>query len=217
MQNVPTSLMFEAVRKMLSWLHIRKPQTWVCGVTHHQRYECMGVMTMIHKHMAGRAHTSILDAGCSDGTAAKYCMSFLRELNHKVSLVGVDQDKRRIKNAQKDSNEIKFICTDIRQLEFKNQFDIVICLNVIRYIDAKSKKEILQKISRMLKPDGMLVTGINKCDMKLMNLPVLEPPSCPRHNWLQRWVLQCKRPLGAQNDTRMISRKKVEEYANLCI
>ena len=163
-----------------------------------------------------RNQTSLLDAGCSDGTATKDCMSFLRKHGHKVSLVGVDQDKARIKKAQNDSNGVEFVCADLKEIKFEGQFDIIICLNAIRYIDMESKKTILQNLAQMLKPDGMMVTGINRHDMKRMNLPVFVPPRCPRHNWIQRQLLLCLRPLDEQNDTRMIDRRKVEEYANLC-
>ena len=205
------------MNKILACLHVRKPQTWPCGITHHHRYECMGATTLIHKQIIGRPHTSLLDVGCSNGTATKDCMSFLKRHGHKVSLMGIDIDKTRINSAQKNSNGVKFICTDLKRLKPENQFDIIICLNVIRYIDMKSKKEILQNIAQRLKPNGMLVTGINKHDMRQMNLPVLDPPNCPQHNWIQRRLLLCLRPLGDQNDTRMISRSKVEEYVNLCI
>ena len=68
--------------------------------------------------------------------------------------------QRESKKARENSNDIEFLCSGILDLEFENEFDIILCLNVIRYISDDSKTKVLHKLAQMLKPDGVLVTGI---------------------------------------------------------
>ena len=108
---------------------------------------------------------------------------------------------RMQRESKKNSNDIEFLCSGILDLEFENEFDIILCLNAIRYISDDSKAKVLHKLAQMLKPDGVLVTGINARDMKLMNLPVHNPPRCARHNWLSQQIpLVCNRLYGRSND-----------------
>ena len=189
---------------------------WMCGMTNRYRYECMGVTTLLQKQLVGKIQTRILDAGCSDGRATKGCKAFLENNKHVVSFVGADQDATRVKKARENSNDIEFLCSGILDLEFENEFDIILCLNVIRYISDDSKAKVLHKLAQMLKPDGVLVTGINARDMELMDLPVHNPPRCTRHNWLfQQIPLVCNRLYGRSNDTRIINQMKTLEYAKL--
>ena len=98
---------------------------------------------------------------------------------------------------------------------------MVLCLNVIRFVLPKSKSEMLRCMDEMLKPDGVLITGINSHDMKKMNMHVLSPPKCMHRKTFVRMHKPfhgradfCVR-LIIGNDTRMISRGKVNEYAEL--
>ena len=52
--------------------------------------------------------------------------------------------------ANKDPCGINFLCSDIESMEFENEFDVVLCLNVIRRVSYKSKARILQNIAKML-------------------------------------------------------------------
>ena len=204
-------------------LNIFRPNVWRCGITHSHRYECMGASTLISGHIAGKRSARILDAGCSEGKASRDCKMLLEKNGCAVSFVGVDQDKGRISRANKDPCGINFLCSDIESLEFENEFDVILCLNVIRHVSHESKTRILQNIARMLKPSGMLITGISRQDMMQMNLPASEPPECTKHTmFLFRYSsafrylsFTCNRPGNSDNDTRMIGREKVYEYAKI--
>ena len=183
----------------------------------------MGVNTLISGHIAGKTGARILDAGCSEGKAARDCKTLLEKKGCEVSFVGVDQDEGRVDMANKDPCGINFLCSDIESMEFENEFDAVLCLNIIRRVSYKSKSRILQSIAKMLKPNGVLITGISRQDMRQMNLPVSEPPECTRHTMflfrhssMFRYLsFTCNRPGNSENDTRMIGREKVYEYAKL--
>ena len=203
-------------------INLLRPKIWSCGITHHYRYECMGVTTLIEKHIADQKSTRVLDAGCSNGVAVKDCKMWLENRGYSASFVAVDRDEKRINKACRSHDDIKFLCSDITSLEFENEFDVILCLNVIRRISFKTKAQILQKITKMLKPDGVLITGISKQDVKRMGLLTQEPPRCTRHTmFLFRSIIfrhlpfTCNRPGRHDNDTYMISREKVLEYAKL--
>ena len=182
----------------------------------------MGVTTLIEEHVADQKSTRILDAGCSNGASIKDCKMLLKNRGYTASFVAVDRDKKRINKARKNPDDIEFLCSDIVSLEFENEFDVILCLNVIRRISFETKAQILQKIAKMLKPDGVLITGISKQDMKWMGLLIQEPPRCTRHTmFLFRHIIfrylsfTCNRPGSHDNDTRIINREKILEYAKL--
>ena len=188
---------------------------WKNGRTCRHRYECMGATTLIMKHANNIPKCSILDAGCSNGVATKDCMSFLKNNDYDVSIVAVDRNRRRIYSTKKNYNGIKFYCNEITDLVLKNKFDTVLCLNVIRFINYKSKAGILRKISDMLKSDGILLTGVSKKDMCEMGLTYLEPPKCAlNHMFLYHWIF-ASRPICKYNDTQVLTKNQILAYANL--
>ena len=132
----------------------------------------------------------------------------------------VDQNRHRIESARKNDCGVRFIHSDIECLK-EEKFDVILCLNVIRFVLPKPKSEILRCMAEMLKPDGVLITGISGRDMNKMDLHVRRPPGCtlrkaflPLHKIFPSRTDICVRPIVG-NDTRMISRKKVVEYAEL--
>ena len=156
-----------------------KSAKWKQGTTSRHRYECMGATTLIQEHINDRQNIRILDAGCSDGRATKDCKMWLEKIGHDVLFTGVDQDKHRIESARKNDCGVRFIHSDIECLK-EEKFDVILCINVIRFVLPKPKSEMLRCMADMLKPDGVLITGINGNDMKNMNLHVRRPPKCIR-------------------------------------
>ena len=47
----------------------------------------------------------------------------------------------------------------IRDLPFREPFDIVFCRNVMIYFDAATQRQVLERIHRVMKPGGMLFVG----------------------------------------------------------
>ena len=180
----------------------------------------MGATTLISEHIGGKKNIRILDAGCSNGMATKDCKMWLERMGYDMSFVAIDQDKQRIESARKNDCGVRFIHADIECLKGE-KFDVILCLNVIRFVLPKSKSEMLRCMAEMLKSDGVLITGISGCDMNKMNLYVRRPPGCtlrkaclPLHKIFPSRTDICVRPIIG-NNTRLISRKKVVEYAEL--
>ena len=185
---------------------------WTVGRTCRHRYECMGVSTLIAGYTNGKQ--KILDAGCSRGVAINDCVSFLKNKGHGVDVTAVDRDYDRIAQADKNG-DVKFICSEIQNLTFKREFNVILCLNVIRFIKNKQKVKTLRKIASMLKNDGIVITGISKKDMREMGLIYFEPPKCAlNHNFLYHWMHLCK-PTCKYNDTQSLTKLHVMKYINL--
>ena len=191
-----------------------KLDVWRLGTTHKDRYVCMGTATLIMEHAKGKMHMHVLDAGCSNGKAIINCKSYLESYGLDVSAVAVDCDQRRIEKAKENPSGVEFMHEDITNLKFEDKFDVVICLNVIRFVKNASKAKILQSIHSMLRPGGMLVTGVSKKHAKALDLGG-GVPKCPSsHSTLYHYV-HGSRPAGKHDDTRALSKEQVLKYACL--
>ena len=132
----------------------------------------------------------------------------------------VDQNRHHIESARKNDCGVRFIHSDIECLKEK-KFDVILCLNVIRFVLPKPKSELLRCMAGILKPDGVLITGISRRDMNKMNLCVKRSPKCmysktfvQMHKPFHGMANFCVRPIVG-NDTRMIDRKNIIEYAEI--
>ena len=185
------------------------------GYTLRYRYECMGATTLILKHAVKNKTLRILDAGCSSGKATMDCKSCLEENGYDVSMVAVDRDKKRIRTAMSRHGTIECKCSEITDLQFENEFDIILCLNTIRFVSDKSKSLILRKLNRMLKPNGILITGISEMARTVTGMAGSEPPKCARNHSDKYHV---KRNCGVvfdSNDTRSFTISQILKYAEL--
>ena len=107
----------------------------------------------IQKH----SFDSLLDLGCGAG---RLIIKFAKYFHHITAL---DPDLRRINNAKKNiaANNIQNVsyiqspfCADI--LEADN-FDVVICNQIIQHIDTRTIEPMIQGIFKILKSNGIFV------------------------------------------------------------
>ena len=188
-----------------------KFDVWCLGTTHKDRYVCMGAATLIMEYAKGKVRVRVLDAGCSDGKAIINCKSYLENYGLGVSAVAVDCDQKRIEKAKENSGGVEFMHEDITNLKFEDKFDVVVCLNVIRFVKNASKAKILQSIHRILRPGGMLVTGVSKKHAKALDLDECVPKCPSSHSTLYHYV-HGSRPVGKHDDTRALSKEQVLKY-----
>ncbi|MDC0056590.1 bifunctional 2-polyprenyl-6-hydroxyphenol methylase/3-demethylubiquinol 3-O-methyltransferase UbiG [Alphaproteobacteria bacterium] len=104
----------------------------------------------------------ILDLGCGGGLTCEP----LARLKAKVT--GVDFVKQNIevaKNHAKISKlQINYIHEDLDSLKIKKKYDIVLLLEILEHLD--NWKNIILKIKKILKPNGLLViSSINKTSL----------------------------------------------------
>ena len=97
----------------------------------------------------------ILDLGCGTG---RHSLELVRQ---GFSVVGVEISKELVEIANKDADEqgleAEFIEADLRELDFENEFDIVLNLNdgAIGYFETDEENHrSFEVISRALKPGG---------------------------------------------------------------
>ena len=97
----------------------------------------------------------ILDLGCGPGNVAK----FLYELNQDYTIVGIDLSEEMIKLARQNvpQNSVMFKVRDIRDLEIEEtMYDAVIASFCIVHLENDETKNLLKKINKMLRKNGML-------------------------------------------------------------
>jgi 2-polyprenyl-3-methyl-5-hydroxy-6-metoxy-1,4-benzoquinol methylase len=91
------------------------------------------------------ANASVFDVGCGNGDLLK----FLRARNPSMELIGVE-----LSDLPK-SEGIRFIKSDIFELNLDQKFDLVVTLAVIEHVG--DVRAFVEKLARFLKPGGKLV------------------------------------------------------------
>lgn len=127
-------------------LHI-KDQSWV--------EDTENQVDFIIKTLELSGHERILDLGCGFG---RHSLSFARK---GFSVVGVDITKEYIddavQSARNESLDIEFMLSDIRDIKYKNEFDVVLNLadGAIGYFDSDEENlRAFDIISQALKTGG---------------------------------------------------------------
>ncbi len=95
---------------------------------------------------------SILEIGCGPGTWTEIIAQKCK------NLVAVDISSEMLNEAKRrcsGQKNIKFIHSDIMDVELKDKFEKIFCVRVLEYV--ANKKALLKKLSLMLKKNGRLV------------------------------------------------------------
>ncbi len=129
-------------------------------------------VSFLIKEMGLCGNERILDLACGYG---RHALEFARRGFH---VVGVDITKDYIDDAcretEKQSLPIEFILSDIRNVSFENEFDVIINMadGAIGYLenDAENLK-IFDVISRALKPGGLHFMDIMSADYADIHYP----------------------------------------------
>lgn len=108
--------------------------------------------------MAGRG-ARILDAGCGPGRVG----AILFDRGHAV--VGVDGDPELIAAAEGDHPGPTWLTCDLAELDLPENgiaepFDLIVCAgNVMAFLAASTRRDVLEGLRAHLAEDGRLVTG----------------------------------------------------------
>ena len=107
----------------------------------------------------------ILDFGSGEGITSDH----FAEFNH---VVAVEPWEDMLKDAWTD-HDYRQVVGDIKALcEFEdNRFDIIICHNVLEYIE--DKESVVQELARVLKPDGFISVVKHNRNGRVMQMSVL--------------------------------------------
>lgn len=94
----------------------------------------------------------ILEVACGDG---KFTPLLCRE---GVKVLGIDLSEESINLAQKRGIDARFEVMDATHLRFDNEFDGVVCINLLHHLGSKQDiKRVVEGMSRALKPRGKLL------------------------------------------------------------
>jgi len=97
----------------------------------------------------------ILDAGCGNGLVTKYFC------DKGFDVVAFDSSENMLKIAKNRCPQAKFIKSDIRQINFKdNSFDAIFCYAVLIHISKTECKKVLKNFTNILKPEGFLFVNV---------------------------------------------------------
>ena len=103
--------------------------------------------------------SKVLDLGCGGGLL---CEAMTES---GADVVGIDASLKTIEIAKKHANEknlkIDYLNTDIESFNYKENFDAVICFELIEHVP--NPNELIAQISKLIKPNGKLfLSTINR-------------------------------------------------------
>ena len=118
------------------------------------RIRAYHILRLASKHI--KAGCDVLDAGCGLG---RHAFSLARKYP-SVSIVGVDVSGENISicNGIRRKNHfegIEFHKGDLRSLDLERRFDVIICSDVLEYIEEDNR--VLDNFRRLLKENGRLI------------------------------------------------------------
>lgn len=95
---------------------------------------------------------NILDLACGPGNTIK-C---IRENIENVKITGIDLSEKMLEIAKETNPKDIFIKQDLRELEISNKYDVIIMSFCIVHLFEEEAKELLKKVSNILKENGKL-------------------------------------------------------------
>ena len=85
----------------------------------------------------------VLDAGCGSGIVA-----FLLETHKDCTGVGVDIRQECVEFASGKIPAFKFHQGDVRDFSIDNQFDVVLCMEVLEHFEPQDRIKIINRVVR---------------------------------------------------------------------
>jgi SAM-dependent methyltransferase len=100
--------------------------------------------------------TRVLDVGCATGDFT-YLLS--RRLPHLTTLIGVDFASRAVERARRRFPDLTFATDSLFSVAdtFGHAFDIVVCLEVMYYVERDQQRAALRALKRALRPGGYAI------------------------------------------------------------
>jgi len=111
----------------------------------------------ISKNLDIHKETKILDCGCGGG---KFSVKLAKK---GANVTGIDISKELLKhantNAKHNHVNIDFLNIKIKEIEFKNEFDAVICMGVLQHIVEENKFNLaVEKLIKSTKKGKYIIT-----------------------------------------------------------
>ncbi len=98
-----------------------------------------------------KGNETVLDLGCGDGILTEQ----LAALVPYGKVLGIDASVGMLETARKlTSNNLKFVCMDINNINFTNEFDIIFSNAALHWV--KGHEQLLKNTYQALKPNGAI-------------------------------------------------------------
>ena len=97
----------------------------------------------------------VLDIGCGEGGDA----IFLAKKGFKVTAIDISETgiKNLLQKAQKEKVKIDAKVKDIVKFEFNKKYDVILCLNILQFLNKKQVYNLIKKMKKNTKKDGLNV------------------------------------------------------------
>ncbi|SDZ37811.1 class I SAM-dependent methyltransferase [Bacillus sp. 166amftsu] len=122
------------------------------------------------KRLIPNKNVKILDLGCGQG---RITIPLAKEGYNIIGLdASADLLNEAMYRAEKEKVNVNFLHEDMRQISYYNEFDIILNMGTaFGYIENSNEdEEVLAKIYKALKPDGIFIQETENREMKLKNL-----------------------------------------------
>lgn len=134
-------------------LYLLDPDPFGCETYTYERQKANDLIGALH----GQRFVNILDLGCGTGVLTK-------ELSHlSKTVTAIDFSERAIDIALRkcQASNIKFQCNDIRNLALQERYDLIVCSEVLYYLNSQELVQFLKKI-RNSQEDGTILVTVGK-------------------------------------------------------
>ena len=189
---------------------------WNCNWTWPRRYDHFGTTGYALSYLERMDEATMIDVGCSTGEALSECKKCLAKHGVHIHTIGIDISGKVAKKAKKNLDE--FVGDDVLGVSaYEGQADIVLCMNVERFVSSDIKSRIMEKCAWFLNEDGMLITGVKPRYRKRLNLEqpsTMVPEIVCRGEHLTARLGDLLRPIYPK-DTRMMSRNEALHYVEM--
>ncbi|MFH1664388.1 MAG: class I SAM-dependent methyltransferase [archaeon] len=99
----------------------------------------------------------VLDLGAGTGNSS---MAILHACP-KASIIGYDLSKKMVEktNERFSKFDYKGVCDNVLNIDFDNEFDLIVSSIVLHHLNDKEKQEVYKKIFKALKGKGVFILG----------------------------------------------------------
>ncbi len=106
------------------------------------------------KYFDLKTGAKILDLGCGDGLIDIW----LSRMGYEVTAVDKNKTVLNLAKLSDDTKKTEFICSDLKEVKFDNQFfDAILLIETLGLMSMFEDKKLLQKCHGWLKPGGKLI------------------------------------------------------------
>lgn len=116
---------------------------------------------IVKKLIGSLKFQKLMDAGCGDG---RFCYDIK---NYSKNIVGIDYSSKALRFAKAFNPNIKFILKDLANISFKEEFDVIVCIETLEHIPHEKLKKVIKNFYRALKPKGKLIITVPSTNVKV--------------------------------------------------